>query len=178
MDKHEYNAGYAIEERFLVGELGIVLGHSKTAPAPYVTWNYRKDSPMHYFWGHYFADKSAAYKDYETRINEEVEHYEAKTGKPFPIPALCLTIEPSSGDLINVKRGFTGYFPSDWNRPREREHNRMTADLANEGLHVSKAQEAAMCAGSMFGWHCPAADPQNYDDNGLLRHKKRSEPER
>ena len=34
-------------------------------------------------------------------------------------------------------------------------------------MGVTKAQAAAMEAGSMFGWHVPGADPKNYDDNGL-----------
>ena len=32
------NAGYTIIESFTVGEQGFALGHSETAPAPYVTW--------------------------------------------------------------------------------------------------------------------------------------------
>lgn len=33
---------------------------------------------------------------------------------------------------------------------------------------VTKAQAAAMLAGSMFGWEVPAADPKNYDEQGRL----------
>lgn len=36
----------------------------------------------------------------------------------------------------------------------------------NEAMGVTKAQEAAMLAGSMFGWDTPASKPKNYDENG------------
>ena len=57
------NAGYTIIERFTVGEQGFALGHSETAPAPYVTWQYRAAAPDHFFWGHYMNSKEAAYAD-------------------------------------------------------------------------------------------------------------------
>lgn len=63
------NAGYTIIERFTVGEQGFALGHSDTAPAPYVTWQYRAAAPDHFFWGHYMNSKEAAYEDYRNRIN-------------------------------------------------------------------------------------------------------------
>ena len=40
------------------------------------------------------------------------------------------------------------------------------ADALNDAMRVTKAQSAAMLAGSMFGWDVPAADPKNYDENG------------
>ena len=43
---------------------------------------------------------------------------------------------------------------------------RESADIANDTMGVTKAQEAAMLAGSLFGWQTAAADPKNYDNNG------------
>lgn len=76
MIQKEINQGYEIKERFVVGSTGIALGFNPNAPAPYVTWNYRGEAPMHFFWGHYFADKQSAYDDYERRIESEIEHYD------------------------------------------------------------------------------------------------------
>lgn len=68
------NAGYTIIESFTVGEQGFALGHSDTVPAPYVTWQYRAAAPDHFFWGHYMNSKEAAYADYRSRINGEIEY--------------------------------------------------------------------------------------------------------
>jgi len=40
------------------------------------------------------------------------------------------------------------------------------AEMLNDAMGVTKAQAAAMAAGSMFGWDAPAADPANYDEKG------------
>lgn len=178
MKQKEINQGYEIKERFVVGAIGIALGENPAAPAAFVTWNYRGQEPMHFFWGHYFGDKQAAYDDYEHRIEQEIEYYKNRTGKDFPLPMLCLSVEPSSGDIINIKLGQSGYYPSNWNRPGELKYNRETADYANEKIGVTKAQEAAMRHGSMFGWLSKAADPRNYDENGQLKRLKPDEPER
>ena len=179
MKEHLSVQGYEILERYTVGELGFVLGENKTAPSPFVTWCYRADSPEHFFWGHYVSTREMAYEDYQKRIDDEVQDVSARTGKPPLLPALCLSVEPSSGDLINIKRGVSGYYGSDWNRPGERAHNRRTADVMNERWGVTKAQEQAMLAGSIFGWEAPAANPHHYDENTLSsRAKKRDELER
>ena len=36
----------------------------------------------------------------------------------------------------------------------------------NEALGVTNQQREAMLAGSIFGWDCPAANPNNYDEAG------------
>lgn len=179
MNEHLVNQGYEIIERFTVGELGFVLGESKTAPSRFVTWCYRADALDHFFWGHYLSTREIAYEDYQKRIEDEVQDVSERTGKPALLPALCLSIEPSSGDLINIKRGVSGYFPSDWNEHGNRRHNQVLADHYNKRRGVTKAQEEAMLAGSMFGWHTPGADPRSYDENGIpARASKRDEPER
>ena len=81
------------------------------------------------------------------------------------LPESCHSVLPSSGELIVIKRGEKGYFPGEFSSVDETE-NRIFADDRNTKNGVSKAQEAAMLAGSMFGWDAPAADPKNYDENG------------
>ncbi len=46
----------------------------------------------------------------------------------------------------------------------------ITADELNKAGNVTPAQREAMFAGSVFGFHVPAADPTRYDDAGNLRH--------
>lgn len=81
------------------------------------------------------------------------------------LPESCHSVLPSSGELIVIRHGEKGYFPSEFSSADEAE-NRIFADDRNTKNGVSQAQEAAMLAGSMFGWDAPAADPKNYDENG------------
>lgn len=179
MNEHEINAGYTILEKYAVGEQGFALGQSDTAPAKFVTWQFRAESPFHYFWGHYKNDKSAAYDDYTKRIRDEVLYVSELTKKPYRMPFFCYTLIPSSGDLIRVTLGCKCYESTNFNIPNDRSNNRRNADELNKGIGVSKAQEAAMLAGSMFGWHTKAADPRSYDKNGTPnRPKRRDEQER
>ena len=48
----------------------------------------------------------------------------------------------------------------------DKDEARSIANEYNAKLGVSKAQEEAMKAGSMFGFQVPAADPRNYDADG------------
>ena len=43
------------------------------------------------------------------------------------------------------------------------------AELMNKGNGVTKSQAAAMLWGSMYGWECPEAFPDAYDDEGNPR---------
>lgn len=74
------------------------------------------------------------------------------------LPEFCFSTLPSSGELICIKRGERGYYPSDWNTP-DREQNRQIAEEQNRRLGVTLAQREAMECGSMHGWTVPGADP-------------------
>ena len=81
------------------------------------------------------------------------------------LPETCFSILPSSGQLIIIRCGERGYYPSEWDTGN-REENREIASSHNVRRGITDIQEAAMLAGSMFGWQTPAADPRNYDEQG------------
>lgn len=80
------------------------------------------------------------------------------------LPKQCFSILPSTGEPIILKLGEQGYTPSVVSI--EGKTNREFVDFVNGKIGVTKAQEAAMLAGSMFGWQTPAADPKSYDEQG------------
>lgn len=88
------------------------------------------------------------------------------------LPEVCYSILPSTGDVIIIKHGESGYYRSEYST-EDKAFNREFANDRNANLGVSKAQVEAMLAGSMYGWDVPAADPKSYDENGtLLRNTK------
>lgn len=64
---------------------------------------------------------------------------------------------------ICIKRGESGYYPSDWSTGDAHE-NRRIADEQNRKRGVTPAQEEAMKIGSICGWDVPGADPDNCED--------------
>lgn len=88
------------------------------------------------------------------------------------LPGQCMSILPSTGEPIILKLGEQGYTPA--TLEVEGKTSQEMVDLANGEIGVTKAQEAAMLAGSLFGWQTPAADPKNYDEQGQpIRPKSR-----
>ena len=80
------------------------------------------------------------------------------------LPETCFSILESSGELIEITKGYTGYALA--NKKLGALTPRDAADRLNWERGVTKAQEQAMVAGSMFGWAVPAADPKNYAADG------------
>lgn len=80
------------------------------------------------------------------------------------LPETCFSVLPSSGQLIIIRHGERGYYPSEWDTG-SREENREIASSHNARRDITDIQEAAMLAGSMFGWNTPGANPQWYLDN-------------
>lgn len=88
------------------------------------------------------------------------------------LPEVCYSILPSTGDVIIIKHGESGYYRCEYST-EGKAFNREFANDRNANLGVSKAQVEAMLAGSMYGWDVPAADLKSYDENGtLLRNTK------
>ena len=83
------------------------------------------------------------------------------------LPEHCYSTLPGTGDLVILRRGEKGYHRTDI-PVSSREEARSLADEFNGKLGVTKQQEAAMLAGSIHGFHVPAADPRAYDETGNL----------
>ena len=109
------------------------------------------------------------YDSYLYHINEFPEWLERHDGKVIPLrstlPDKCYAVLPSGDEIIIVKKGESGYYHTD-KYGHDRAEALAIVDECNESGGVSKAQAAAMLAGSMFGWACPGADPANYDEQG------------
>lgn len=85
--------------------------------------------------------------------------------KEPPLPPMCYSILPSTGEVIQIDRWQKGYTATRFN-DGNRAENEAIKDKFNEKLGVSKAQEQAMLAGSMIRWDSIAAKPKSYDENG------------
>ena len=66
------------------------------------------------------------------------------------LPEHCYAVLPNSGQLIEVRRGEMGYYPCAYSTGG-RAYNQVLENYFNAHEGISKAQAAAMLAGSMFG---------------------------
>ena len=78
------------------------------------------------------------------------------------LPKICFSVLPSTGELICIKRGESGYYRSDWSTGDPAQNHEL-ADYNNSRLGVTQAQRLAMETGSMHGWDVPSADPKTYE---------------
>lgn len=83
------------------------------------------------------------------------------------LPEKCFVYVESSDRIGIVHRGELEYYPVETSTEGHRSKKKTVEEL-NESMGVSKAQAAAMKAGSLFGWDTKAADPANYNEEGIL----------
>ena len=95
-------------------------------------------------------------------IQTEQERFSPKIADG--LPELCFSTLRNTGQLICIKRGETGYYPSEWDTG-DKERNVELADELNEHLGVTPIQRQAMEIGSLAGWDVPGADPAKYQEN-------------
>ena len=131
-------------------------------------------------------DKPCRYiDDYHTEVGDRLYHIcefaelmERNGSKVIPLrsslPERCYSVAESTGNLIIITKGEMG-FTNVNDKKNTLEQNRELADGHNAEMGVTKVQEQAMLAGSMFGWNVAAADPKNYNEQGKLIHPKRHE---
>jgi len=89
------------------------------------------------------------------------------------LPNQCFSFLESTGEIILIDKGERGYTPT--GKFAENTSPREGVDALNKAKGITRAQEAAMVAGSMFGWDKPTADPARYGEDGLLLTKKQRE---
>ena len=95
------------------------------------------------------------------------------------LPDMCYSTLPSNGDIIIIKCGERGHYRCEYTTD-DAGYNREFANDRNVKLGVTRAQEEAMLAGSIFGWDTPAAKPWYYNRDGTPHPPRpvKNEPER
>ena len=114
-------------------------------------------------------------------ICEFAEHMEHAGNKVIPLrsslPDKCFVYVESTDEIGIIERGERGYLPASIT-PDRGVTKRKAVEYLNDVQKVSKAQAAAMNAGSLFGWETKSADPANYNEQGepiMSKHKDRGE---
>ena len=88
------------------------------------------------------------------------------------LPRIAWAELDSSHEVVAICYGESGYHKWEPEGYIAMTSTEIVDDL-NQKAGVSKAQASAMKVGSLFGWHCPAADPRNYDELGRPTYHKK-----
>ncbi len=98
-------------------------------------------------------------------ICELAERLERSGGRVIPLrsslPDKCFSITSAADEIVVITKGEMGHRPA--GARAEGVTAREGATALNEAMGVTKAQEAAMLFGSIYGWDKSGADPENYD---------------
>lgn len=81
------------------------------------------------------------------------------------LPEVCYAFIEDDAKIVCILRGQLGY-SEPTNLPADLAGKPVAAkawvDRKNDAMGVTPAQREAMVAASMFGWHFPLADPDNF----------------
>lgn len=89
----------------------------------------------------------------------------------------CYTYVRTENVIGIIRKGESGYYKTDileCNGIKTNDEAAAFVDELNEDLGLTKGEVKAMEHGSMFGWDTPAADPENWNDDGTPKIKKSS----
>ncbi len=109
-------------------------------------------------------------------ICEFAERLERSGGRVIPLrsslPEKCFSITSAADEIVVITKGEMGHRPA--GARAEGVTAREGATALNETMGVTRAQEAAMLFGSIYGWDKSGADPGYYDEQGEpIKLKKR-----
>ena len=163
---HNFNVKQSAEMRCIYSLFPLLLYINCNSTLPSLCEASHNDG-----WGEGFEQREIAldggrelyvhlWQDEDWSIQTEQERFRAHFEK---LPEMCFTLLPGTGQLICIKRGESGYYPSDWST-KDVHENRRIADEQNHKMGVTPVQEEAMRIGSMCGWDVPGADPDNCED--------------
>ena len=76
---------------------------------------------------------------------------------------ICVADEDGNRIVVMIKRGEIGYWRTTFDPDADLDEQ---VRVKNNALGVSRQHAAAMQAGSIFGWDCPAAKAESYDEDG------------
>ena len=97
------------------------------------------------------------------------------------LPAECFGMIPSTRGIISITAGEMGYKPVTLSEKIISQcdhrgiHVDQLVDEMNAEIGVTKAQREAMQFGAMWGWGIRLANPDMYDEKGVLIRQKVSE---